>query len=174
MMVNCLKMVIIMKKNNNDSIILFVIVVLILLAVLYVPNFIKNFGKNESIINYNVELKENYQPNEIIPIYVDDEQMSKIYFKDFLYKVISDIDSSYLFLNEDYREDSFKDIYKYKDYINSLNLSIDDSVSKFATYERGIYKYYDVYDNIGNRFIFRTNGVMQYEVYFDLDEGEED
>ena len=101
--------------------------------------------------------------------------MSKIYFKDFLNALNTDMDSTYNLLEVDYRESVFENIYNYKKYIDNLELTMGSYVVKCATYERGKYKYYDIYDNDGNRFIFKTNGVMQYKVFFDdIDEGEDE
>lgn len=164
-----------MMKDNKNNIVLIIAGLLVLAAIIYVSQYVKNSKKNQIITNFNIEKKGSYKPNEIIPVYVDDEQMSKIYFNDFLNKLITDINSTYNLLDVDYRERVFENIYNYKSYIEGLNISDDTRVEKFATYERDNYKYYDIYDNRGNRFIFETNGVMQYKVYFDdIDEGEEE
>ena len=164
-----------MKENNKSNIIIVVVLLLMLAGIIYIPQYLKNARKNQNIVNFDIQKKNNYKPNEIIPVYVDDEQMSKIYFKDFLKKLIIDINDTYDLLDVDYRERVFENIYNYKSYIESLGILESSSVGKFATYERNNYKYYDIYDNRGNRFIFETNGVMQYKVYFDdIDEGEEE
>ena len=164
-----------MKKDNKSNVILIVGLLLIVFSIVYIPKYFKNLKKNRGIGNFNIEKKTSYTPNEIIPVYVDDEQMSKIYFRDFLNTIIIDMESSYNLLDVDYRENVFSNIYNYKKYIDSLELSMSSSVVKYATYERVGFKYYDVYDNNGNRFIFETNGVMQYKVYFDdIDEGEDE
>ena len=164
-----------MKRDNKSNIILLIVLFLMLVSIIYVPKYIKNIKKNKGIVNFDIQMKENYKPNEIIPVYIDDEQMSKIYFRDFLNALVTDMNSSYNLLDVDYRESVFSNIYNYKKYIDSLELSMSSSVVKYATYERVGFKYYDVYDNNGNRFIFETNGVMQYKVYFDdIDEGEDE
>lgn len=161
-----------MKKNGIKEILLIVFAFLILLSIIYIPKIIKR--NRDDINNGPIELKESYGVNEYIPVYVNDKQMSIIYFKDFLNMLLYDIDGSYDLLDKDYRDRVFENIYNYKDYIYNLKLSLNTSIVKYAVYERGNYKYYDLYDSDGHRFIFKTNGVLQYKVYFDdIDKGEE-
>lgn len=161
-----------MKENDYKNYFLIIFVVLFVAAIIYVPKIIKSH-KSE-FIDHSIKLKDSYNINEIIPVYVNDQQMSRIYYKDFVNSVLSDVNSTYDLIDEDYREKRFGNIYKYKDYINSLNLSISSDVKKYATYERPGYKYYDIYDKEGNRIIFKTKGVLQYKVLFDdIDKGED-
>lgn len=161
-----------MKKLDLKSILIISFVVLIIAGVIYIPKILRRKGNR---IDYSgIEIKDNYSVNEYIPVYVDDLQMTKIYYKDYLNWLINDMDGSYNLLDNDYRDKVFENIYNYKQYINSLKLSLNADISKYAVYERGNFKYYDFYDSDGHRFIFKTDGVLQYKVYFDdIDEGEE-
>ena len=162
--------------NKKDNIVIIIVAVLMLAIVIYFPKFIKNKNNRDYYDSSldKISNKTNYQANEIIPVYVNDQQMSRIYYKDFVNSVLSDVNSTYNLIDEDYRKKRFGDIYKYKDYINSLNLSISSDVKRYATYERPGYKYYDIYDKEGNRIIFKTKGVLQYKVLFDdIDKGED-
>lgn len=155
------------NESNLKNIIPIVIIIALIIGVIYIPKLLKknnedfDFGVHESIS------KDKYDVNEYIPVYVDDKQMSRIYLRDYVRNVLNDIDSSYDLINDKYRMDKFGSIDKYKEYINSLNLSMLIDIDKYSTYDRRGYKYYDMYDMDGHRFIFRTNGVMQYEVLFD-------
>ena len=164
-----------MKNNNKrNNIILIVILFVVASLVVYVPKY---FDKHKNFLEDDKDLfkvKDFYKSNEYIPIMINDQQMSRIYYKDFVNSVLSDVNSTYNLIDEDYRKKRFGDIYKYKDYINSLNLSISSDVKRYATYERPGYKYYDIYDKEGNRIIFKTKGVLQYKVLFDdIDKGED-
>ena len=166
-------MVIMMKKYSN--LILIVTLIVIVLAIIYLPDYIKNYKKYKGISDFNIEVKTSYKPNEIIPVYVDDKQMSKIYLNDFINKLIYDIDGSYDLIDSDYKKYNFINVNDYKEFIFNMEISMNNSVSKYATYERLGYKYYDLYDKDGHRFIFKTDGVLQYKVLFDdIEEGEED
>ena len=157
-----------MKNDNKYKKVLpFIIIFALGLIVVYIPKLINN-DKEKLNIKYDKNLiKDKYNVNEYIPVYVDDKQMSRKYLQDYIRNVLNDLDSSYSLLNEKYRADVFGDINLYRNYIESLNLAMSDDISKYSTYDRNGYKYYDMYDINGNRFIFRTNGVMQYEVLFD-------
>lgn len=169
-----LKMVIMMKKNSN--LILIVTLIVVVLAIVYIPNILRNNKKSNYDINdLKFEKKTSYKPNEIIPVYVDDKQMSKIYLNDFINKLIYDIDGSYDLIDSNYKKYNFVSLNDYKEFIYNMEISMNNSISKYATYERLGYKYYDLYDKDGHRFIFKTDGVLQYKVLFDdIEEGEED
>ena len=158
-----------MKKNNNF--ISYLIVGLFIIVFILIINFSKIFNKEEFELdpNYKVETIENYEVNQYIPVMINDEQMSRKYLLDYINSVYSNMDNSYNLLNLEYRNERFGSVDAYKDFINSLNINNGVSVSRYATYEKGDYKYYDIYDNNDNRYIFRTNGVMQYELFFDDD-----
>lgn len=157
-----------MNDNGLKKYFPFVIIIIVILCIIYLPNLLKrdkydlNSGRNVKNI-----VKDKYKANEYISIYVDDEQMSKKYLNDFLSNVFNDLDASYNLLNKEFREYKFGGLTKYREYIESLNLSFSTSVFKYSTYESQGFKYYDLYDKNGHRFIFKTNGVLQYEVFFE-------
>ncbi len=163
-----------MKNNDNKgSIVLLIFVIVCVLGVIYIPRLFK--GNGEGMSTLKLIEKDYYGVNEYIPVYVDDEQMSKKYLQDYINSLIYDMDGSYKLLDKEYREEKFGNIYNYKYFIDSLNISTSAEVAKYAVYERFGYKYYDLYDKDGHRFIFKTDGVLQYKVYFDdIDEGEEE
>lgn len=157
-------------KNNSTlkTIITIIVIIVIILAVIYLPGIIKNQNSNNSINDkQSVEYTKNYEVNEYIPIMINDEQMSRIYLSDYMNNVLYNPDKAYDSLNKEYREKKFGSLDAYKNYINSLNLSKSSELDKYATYDKYDYKYYDLYDKDGNRYIFKTNGVMQYEIYLD-------
>lgn len=146
----------------------FLIIVVVILGVVYLPGILKKNKYDLSNTSYRKNIvKDKYNVNEYISVYVDDEQMSKKYLKDFLNNVFNDFDASYNLLNKEFREYKFGGLTKYREYIESLNLSYSTGIFKYSTYEVSGYKYYDLYDKSGHRFIFKTNGVLQYEVFFE-------
>ena len=64
------------------------------------------------------------------------------------------------------REKKFVDLNSYINYVNSLNYSTYE-LSQYYVDNKGGNKIFGVYDNNGNLFVFKTNGVMQYTVYLD-------
>lgn len=169
MMVKFLLMEVRMNNENNiKSVLPIAIIILIFIIIFYV---IKNYDEKNK---YNIdsdskqtESKQNYKSNEYIPIMVDDEQMSRKYLNDFKNTLMTDLDNSYKLLDHDYYNDIFGSVSEYKKYLSSLDLTRMTELDKWATYDKNGYKYYDLYDKNGNRFIFKTKGVMQYEVLFE-------
>lgn len=154
--------------HNNDnlkSIFLLVLIFICILAIIYIPQILKR--NDEGISNVKSIIKDKYSVNEYVPVYIDDEHMAKKYLQDYINNLVYDMDDSYNLLDRDYRDGRFGNIIYYKNFIDSLNISVTAHVSKYAVYNQGDYKIYDVYDSGGNRFIFKTNGVMQYKVYFE-------
>lgn len=154
-----------MREDSKFSKIILVIIIMgAILSLVYIPKIINK--KSTDIDKYYDEIKD-YGVNEYIPVMVNDEQMSRKYLNDFKNMLIYDLNGSYELIDYDYRNERFSSIDEYKNFISSLDLSRMTELDKWATYEVNGYKYYDLYDKIGNRFIFKTNGVMQYEVLFD-------
>ena len=159
------------KNDSSKTYILLVFVFTCVLAIIYIPKFLK---RDEGISDVKSILKDKYGVNEVVPVYIDDEQMSRKYLQDYINNLIYDMRDSYNLLNEDYRDDRFGSVDNYISYIDSLGIRVDASVLKYYIFETNGYKVYDVFDTDGHRYIFKTKGVMQYEVYFDSIEVEED
>lgn len=155
-----------MTRKNISSVIIVGVFIIIFVAIYFIA---KNLTEEKFTLNpnYKVDTIEKYDVNQYIPVMINDEQMSRKYLLDYINSVNSDINNSYNLLNQEYRDKKFGSIDKYSEYIKSLNTLSNISVSRYATYELKGYKYYDLYDNNNNRYIFKTNGVMQYEVFFD-------
>lgn len=164
-------------KNNFDlkNVFIFLFIIGCLSCVLFIPKLLKNKNDGYKDGTNHIIVKDSYKVNEFIPVYVNDQQMSIKYLHDFISILIEDIDNSYDMIDKDYRDKKFGSLKEYRNYIDSLEIPYDDTVSKYATYELNGYKYYDIYDRDGHRFIFKTEGVMQYKVLFDtLDDGDDE
>ena len=154
------------QESNFSNVIIVIIVIILILSIVYLPKIIKKDYGNVNSDKYFEEIK-NYGVNEYIPTMVDDEQMSRKYLNDFKNALVNDLDASYNLLDHDYRNEIFGSVSEYKKYLSSLDLTRMTELDKWATYDKNGYKYYDLYDKNGNRFIFKTKGVMQYEVLFE-------
>lgn len=149
--------------NKKYNVITFIIIfILILFSILIVYKFNKKDNKNyEEEFNY----LKNYQDNEYMPIYINDESMAKIYFNDYKFYLINNIDEAYDLLNPNYRDKRFPSINAFKEYVNNLDLNITiDSYEKKELNDKIVFYLYSENKLI---IIFSTEGVMQYEVYFD-------
>lgn len=109
---------------------------------------------------------EQYEANQVYPVYITEDQMANIYLSDFNNLMINNPEKSYEKLNKEYREKKFGSINSFENYINSLR---NVTIKSFATKNSKGYKYFYIYDTNNNLYIFRTKGVMQYEVFLDED-----
>lgn len=113
-----------------------------------------------------VEYLKNYEVNEYIPTYVSDESMAKIYLNDYIKKTYYNIEGAYELLDAEYREKKFGSLDNFKNYIYSTT-NLNYNLYEYYKIVNDDYIIFGVYDEKGNLFIFKTNGVMQYSVYLD-------
>ena len=146
------------KKNLIGYIVIGILLASVAIFIIYMGN------KNQRKFEY--PLAKNYKINEYIPTFLTDNDMSKIYFNDFISTVISNPEESYLLLDEEYRNLKYP---TYSSYYNEYasNVTIDKRVKKYYKDSVGKYIIFGVYDESDNLYIFKTNGVMQYSVYLD-------
>ena len=97
---------------------------------------------------------------------VSEEMMARTYFSDFRSLVINEIDKSYLVIDNDYRKAKFSNIEEYKNYMRGLNLG-NVKIAKYNVGSKNGKRVYIIYDNKGNYYAFKIDGVMQYTVYLD-------
>ena len=107
---------------------------------------------------------EQYEANQVSPVYITEDQMANIYLNDFYSLITTNIDKAYEKLNKEYREKKFGSITSFKNYVNSLG---NVAIKSFATKNSNGYEYFYIYDTNNRLYIFRTKGVMQYEVFLD-------
>lgn len=156
------------KKHKTISILVIFFIILLLLY------FLRDFIASKNIYTESylrdeeyIMSPKTYNVNEYSMVNISDEQMAGIYLLDFRYILYNDITSAYNLLDEAYRNKKFGSVENFQNYINSINFS--NVVSKYYVQRSGDYVVYGVYDTNSNLFIFKTDGVMQYTVYFDED-----
>ena len=142
----------------------FVIVGIIVLVFFLSYQLIKKLTTDDSL-DYSEFLK-NYEVNEYIATYVSDEDMAKIYLNDYIHNMYYDVENAYSLLDEEYRNKKFGSLVSYKAYVKSLNFRTYTLDRYYISSDDG-YLTFGVYDNNGNFYAFKTNGVMQYKVYLD-------
>lgn len=157
-------------KKNIIIIIIFIIFILILGFYL-----IREYIASKTIYTDSTLTDEKYQMipktydiNEYTNILISDEDMAKIYLRDYISNVNRNIEQSYYLLDEEYRNMRFGSLNNYLIYISSLNYS-SYNISSYYKKVVDDYIIYGVYDEYGNYFGFKTKGVMQYVVYLDED-----
>lgn len=149
-------------NNKNVKLAIYIISIMIIFTVIFIVlnNFLKNKEKG-----YGEYLK-NYKVNEYIPMYVSDEDMAKIYLKDYVHNMFYDIESAYNSLDTEYRNKKFGSLDNYKKYVYSLD-NTSYVVSSYYKKDKEGYIYFGIYDTFGNIYVFKTKGVMQYSVFLD-------
>ncbi len=148
------------KKTIKD--ILIVIIVLVGLLILY---FLLRSLTPKDEEEYDEYLKD-YKVNEYIATYISDEAMARIYLNDYIYTMHNDPNKAYNLLAEEYRNKKFGNKQNYIDYINSLGNNTY-TLSRYYKQAADEYIIFGVYDQYENIYIFKTKGVMQYELYLD-------
>lgn len=153
-------------KNNRKLIISCVILIIIFLLIYY---FVSNNKKIDSSDYYEEPVIDKYEANMIIPVYMTEEDIVKKYLNDYKNNVISNVNDAYFSLNKEYRNKKFGSLEKYKEYINKyLSLATYSmEVDSYNVTNSNGKRVYNVYDKSGNRYIFKENSIMNYEVYLD-------
>lgn len=149
-----------MNKNNKKYIIIIVLILIFIAAFIV----IKKLNSTDKL-EYEDYLRD-YKVNEYISTYITDEEMAKIYLKDYVHTMYSNIEEAYELLDDEYKKAKFKNLEDFSNYINNLPYTKYD-LSKYSRQVKNGYVIFYVYDNNGNTFIFKTDGVMQYSVYLD-------
>lgn len=155
-----------MKELIKKNIFLVIAVFIIIVCISYY--FIRNYRaskvqyNSEAYIDNYVTVPRTYNVNEYTKLNISNENAVKIYFNDFKTLVMSDINEAYLKLNKEYREKKFPSIESFKNYLGSINF-INSNIVKYSI-NSSMYK---MYDNNNHMYIFKFDGVLQYEVYFD-------
>lgn len=153
------------KKHKKTFLLVLVFALLLLFFVL--REFMASRDKyTESYLDgkdYVMNPKK-YGVNEYSLVNITDEQMANIYLNDFKYNLYYDINNAYQLLNKEYRDLKFGSIDNFINYVNGINYenmiidrySISSDNVTFTIYTKGNEKY-----------IFKINSVMEYEVYLD-------
>lgn len=155
-----------------------------------------------SKINETIETSEKYEKeitnnsyNTISYQYFSEQDIVEKYFQDYLNNMLYDIEKAYEFLNDEYRENRFKSMEDFQNYIQSnqskmlkMCKNARKQYTDFSTYEEyeeyyrtvsnfGLSKYsieetengkrYICIDSYGNNYIFNVSSIMQYSVILD-------
>ena len=153
--------------KKNKFIVILTIIFIILLAFYFIRNYISNKNyRNNQLLDYEM-VPKTYGVNEYSNIVLSDEDMAKVYLNDFINMLYNDIDKAYYLVNEDYRNAKFTSIDDFKNYVYSLHYSFN--IENYYVKKLDEYTIYGVEDDVGNNFVFKSNGVMQYSVYLDED-----
>lgn len=99
---------------------------------------------------------------------ITNKQMCNYYLEDYVYNVITNIESSYNLLDEEYREKRFGNLDSYKSYVYAnLNRIKNVELAEYTTVKYDDYKQYVCIDKEGNYYLFRETDIMEYTILLD-------
>jgi len=143
--------------------------ILIVLIIVLIPVTIGLLLKKDdggTVIKQKYELK-NYGVNEIIPVYITDEEIAKKYFTEYMTLLVYEPHKAFMLLDEDTLYNKFKSENEFLDYRNNLisqkgftNVSVKNYSMEFNSGKNILF----VNDSIGNEYGFVINGIMDYRV----------
>jgi len=116
--------------------------------------------------NYNI-LKD-YEINEVIPIYINDEELAKKYLSEYVNLLIYNREEAFKLVDTDTLVKKFESYNAFNNYVKNM---LTDSFIK-ATVKKYNYEIYNgikemkVIDADNNTFIFKEKSLMNYTVEF--------
>ena len=148
-------------KNDIKKYVSLVVILSVTIGVLFGIYYLYT-----SYVNKKNEYKEveQYEANQVFPVYITKDQMANIYLSDFASIMMTNPAQADNLLNKEYREKKFASVDNFRNYIKSIGTP---SIKSFAIKNSNGYEYFYIYDTNNNLYIFRTKGVMQYEVFLD-------
>ena len=124
--------------------------------------------KNDDSLFCNIE-KNEY--NELKKVNVDSSKIANRFFSDYIYMTLTDIEKSYNYINNEYKEKKFSnDIKKYIQYANKKFLNYKNGIlpiEKCKTYKKDGENFYYIEDSQKNYFIIKQKDVFNFEIYLD-------
>lgn len=150
------------KKIIKILLTIVITLALILLGITLYNKYTKN--DNNIVDEGHALIPKKYQVNEYSLVNIDDKQIANIYLIDYRNELIENREIAYKHLNGEYRIAKFNSIDEFNDVINNYNI-INIYLKKYAFSEDR--KFLKVYFSDIDSFIFKINGILDYEVYLD-------
>lgn len=148
------------------------IMIITILIVAFILIGILIFNGNEDQ-NYNRkfdESKTKYKINEVVPIYVNQEQMAKKYLSEYVNLIVFDEEKAFELLDESFSQRYFSGNFDaFSKYINSLKTKqfVQAKVTGYDIRKIEGKTYYYVKDLDGNQFLFKESEIRNYTVVID-------
>lgn len=156
-----------MKTYTKVTIVLVLIPILIAIYLLFRFTNKNEFVPNNDINNiYTLEKKG---VNEYTPVSVSNQELAEIYFNSYLTMMINDIEKAYSYLEVNYRESNYISLNSFKDFVKNLTNNYT-TIPKMDRYKIDVddshREIYSIKSTSDIEFVFITDGVMNYQVYF--------
>lgn len=113
----------------------------------------------------NIEINEY---NELEVSNLTEEEIANKYFIDLKEKMISNLDTAYHVLDEEYKDKRFPKLSDFQEYIEENIQYIQNMIlTKYSIESKDGYTQYLCVDNYQNNYIFKVTSVMKYTVLLD-------
>ncbi len=148
------------------------IIIISTLVFIGIVCYIISLVTKEKVITYvpdgeETNFLQNYKVNQVIPVYVTEEQIVSIYFNDYINKILYNREEAYALLEKKFKKDQYKTFEEYDQAMNKLQEKASSFSMSNYTVKKGKYiTTYRVQDNNDNLYIFNVTAVMVYTVQF--------
>lgn len=155
-----------MKEHKS----LIIIITILIAAFILIGVLIFNGNEDQNYKRKYDESKTKYKINEVVPIYVNQEQMAKKYLSEYVNLIVFDEAKAFELLDESFSQRYFSgDFDAFSKYINSLKTKqfVQAKVTGYDIRKIEGKTYYYVKDLDGNQFLFKESEIRNYTVVID-------
>lgn len=151
---------------KNKKLIFICLSLIIITFLIYIFNVGNNVDEEEKI---EYEYLKHYETNHVIPVYITEEDVVKIYLNEYKNNMIESVEDAFNSLNEAYRLKRFSNLENYKVYVDSILSSATYSmeIDRYSVSNVSGKKVFNVYDKSGYQYLIKEISIMNYEVYLD-------
>lgn len=149
---------------------LIIIITILIAAFILIGVLIFNGNEDQNYKRKYDESKTKYKINEVVPIYVNQEQMAKKYLSEYVNLIVFDEKKAFELLDESFSQRYFSgDFDAFSKYINSLKTKqfVQAKVTGYDIRKIEGKTYYYVKDLDGNQFLFKESEIRNYTVVID-------
>lgn len=149
---------------------LIIIITILIAAFILIEVLIFNGNEDQNYKRKYDESKTKYKINEVVPIYVNQEQMAKKYLSEYVNLIVFDEEKAFELLDESFSQRYFSgDFDAFSKYINSLKTKqfVQAKVTGYDIRKIEGKTYYYVKDLDGNQFLFKESEIRNYTVVID-------
>ena len=149
---------------------LIIIITILIAAFILIGVLIFNGNEDQNYKRKYDESKTKYKINEVVPIYVNQEQMAKKYLSEYVNLIVFDEEKAFELLDESFSQRYFSgDFDAFSKYINSLKTKqfVQAKVTGYDIRKIEGKTYYYVKDLDDNQFLFKESGIRNYTVVID-------
>ena len=153
-----------LSKNSLRPLLIGLIIILVPLIISFI--FKENDGSNGRVLKQDFEFKD-YEVNEVIPVYITDEERVKKYYSEFMDILINDPEKAFTMLDDETLIEKFDSYKSFKSYLDTLKQKKGFYTTTVRNYSNEMVdgkRVYFAMDSIGNEYGFVESSIMNYKV----------